>query len=386
LTWDNPRAADSPAHRKKILIMNRLLAALTIVSALSSGLPASAADHRSSDLMIEGQVRGKHVEGLPLRVTASLIDILSRDGYLWEFAPKEASGLHRMSLSFRSYSFPELRSALERELGGRLDLTATNHYIVAHPRGMSQWPERFEELYRSFVHYFTVRGLNLKTPEFPLIAIVWPNQLEFVRYAQREGSGVGPGVLGYYSPVSNRITLFDSSSPGKSGADLTAWEQDASTIIHEAAHQTAFNTGVHNRFSLPPRWLAEGLGMLFEARGTYDARHYTEQTDRLNRGRLAQFRQYASGGRKAGAFLGIVESDRLFEIDPGAAYAEAWALTFYLSETRPRQYNAYLAKTAARANFEPYTAAQRRADFDAAFTTDPRMLEADYLRFIAALK
>ncbi len=73
-------------------------------------------------------------------------------------------------------------------------------------------------------------------------------------------------------------------------------------------------------------------------------------------------------------------------MNPGAAYAEAWALTFYLSETRPRQYNAYLAKTAARPNFEPYTAAQRRADFTAAFSTDPRMLEADYLRFIAGLK
>jgi hypothetical protein len=194
-------------------------------------------------------------------------------------------------------------------------------------------------------------------------------------------------VLGFYSPVTNRIMLFDSSVGSSRGAGFdSAWQQDAATIIHEATHQTAFNTGVHNRFSQPPRWLAEGLGMLFEARGIYDSGHWTGREDRVNRGRLEQFRQYVAGGRRPGAFLGIVDSDRLFQTNPGAAYAEAWALTFYLSETRPRQYNAYLALTAARKDFEPYSAAQRQADFTKTFAIDPRMLEADYLRFIAAVK
>jgi hypothetical protein len=295
--------------------------------------------------------------------------------------------VHKTGLSFHSYSFPELRSSLERELAGRLELTATSHYLVAHPHGSSKWPERFEELYRSFVHYFTVRGLQLKSPEFPLVALVWPSQGDFMHYAQSKGQGVGPGVLGFYSPVTNRIMLFDSSVGSSRGAGFdSAWQQDAATIIHEATHQTAFNTGVHNRFSQPPRWLAEGLGMLFEARGTYDSGHWTGREDRVNRGRLEQFRQYVAGGRRPGAFLGIVDSDRLFQTNPGAAYAEAWALTFYLSETRPRQYNAYLALTAARKDFEPYSAAQRQADFTKTFAIDPRMLEADYLRFIAAVK
>jgi Protein of unknown function (DUF1570) len=374
---------------KALATMSRLVATTwsvflpLLIFALPAASPAARADNRSSELMLEGQVRGTRVEGLPLRVTPSLVDLLSRDGYLWEFRPNEATDLRKTSLTFRSYSFPELRSSLEREIGGRLQLTATSHYLVAHPKGSAKWPERFEELYRSFVHYFTVRGLSLKAPEFPLIAIVWPSQRDFLHYSQAQGQGVGPGVLGFYSPVTNRIMLYDSAI-GKS--DSAAWQQDASTIVHEAAHQTAFNTGVHNRFSPPPRWLAEGLGMLFEARGTYDARHYPGQEDRINRGRLTQFRQYLAGGRPKGAFLGMIDSDRLFEINPAAAYAEAWALTFYLSETRPRQYNAYLAKTAARPNFEPYVSAQRMADFNSAFGTDPRMLEADYLRFIAGIK
>ena len=44
------------------------------------------------------------------------------------------------------------------------------------------------------------------------------------------------------------------------------WTTNADTIIHEAAHQTAFNTGVHTRCGDSPRWLVEGLGTMFEAR------------------------------------------------------------------------------------------------------------------------
>ncbi len=360
--------------------MRIVLAGLPAALWLSiAALPASAANN-ALNMMIEATVRGTRVEGLPLDWNAQQIHLLARDGYLWEFRPDEAHDLHKTGPAFRSYSFPELRSALERELAGRLELTSTAHYLVAHPRGAGKkWADRFEELYRSFVHYFAARGLKLKEPEFPLVAIVWGSKQDFIAYARSLGINVPPGLLGYYSPVTNRIMLFDSSDSNHPSA---AWQQDASTIIHEATHQTAFNTGVHSRFALPPRWLAEGLGMLFEARGVYDSAHYPNSDDRINHNRLAQFRQYLGIGRRSGAFLDLIESDRMFSTDPAIAYAEAWALTYFLSETQPRNYNQYLAKTAARENFAPYTAAQRRADFTAAFGSDLKMLDANYLRYI----
>ena len=272
--------------------------------------------------MIEANVRGQRIEGLPLDWNPQQIHLLARDGFLWEFRPDEATNLRKTGPAFHSYSFPELRSALQRELAGRLELTSTAHYLVAHPRGAGKkWADRFEELYRSFVHYFAVRGLKIKEPEFPLVAIVWESKQDFIAYARSQGVNVPPGLLGFYSPVTNRIMLYDSGD-GKRSA--TAWQQDASTIIHEATHQSAFNTGVHSRFALPPRWLAEGLGMLFEARGVYDSAHYPNAGDRINRDRLAAFRQYLAIGRKSGSYLDIVQSDRLFATDPALAYAEAW--------------------------------------------------------------
>jgi hypothetical protein len=209
---------------------------------------------------------------------------------------------------------------------------------------------------------------------------VFPSQQDFLRYAASTGENVPPQVLGYYSPRTNRILMYDSSS--STGGE---WTQNAETLIHEAAHQTAFNTGVHNRWSMPPRWVAEGLGTMFEARGVYDAPHYTSQKDRLNNGRLEAFRTYASSRRQKGALAALVGSDRAFQADPDGAYAEAWALTFFLAETEPRKYFAYLTKTAAHSPFVEVKGPQRLADFTGVFGTQLDLLEAKMLRFIGEL-
>ncbi len=73
----------------------------------------------------------------------------------------------------------------------------------------------------------------------------------------RQGDKIDSRVLGYYSSRSNRITLYDV---GGTAAGSAAWHQNADTIIHEATHQTAYNTGVHRRFAQTPKWVVEGLG------------------------------------------------------------------------------------------------------------------------------
>jgi hypothetical protein len=330
------------------------------------------------------KLQGRSVEGTLLSWSEDRVYLLARDGYLWDFAPEEARDFSKVSDSFRSYSQSELRGRLLREFGQRFDVSGTGHYLVVHPVGERDlWAERFEELYRSFVHYFTARGLPPQSPQFPLIAVVFPQQQDFLRYAAREGVNFGPGVLGYYSTISNRIVLYDWTAGSAGQHD---WQENAETIIHEAAHQTAFNTAVHGRYTLPPRWLIEGLGTMFEAPGVWNSRHYTAQGDRINRNQLQAFKHYAATRRRAGAVAELIASDRLFQYDPNAAYAEAWALTFFLAETEPRKYLQYLSATAAKAPFMPYLAPERLRDFSAIFGDNLAMLEAHMLRFIATLK
>jgi hypothetical protein len=332
--------------------------------------------------MIELGLDGQRLEGMPLGWNAEEVHLLGRDGRLWRFAPAAASNFKRTASHFRAYSPSEFRALLLRELGGQYEVSGTGHYLIAHPRNEGdKWAQRFEDLYRSFVHYFSVRGLEPAPPVVPLVGVVCRNRAEFARLAADEGKAAPSGVLGYYDLVSNRINLYDMGGKADSGN----WRQNAAVLIHEATHQTAFNTGVHSRYAPPPRWLAEGLAMLFEAPGVYDAHNNPRLADRVNRDRLGAFRQGVAPRHRPELLAALVASDQLFRTSPGAAYAEAWALSFFLVETAPRKYADYLKRTAARPPFTDYSAAERTADFAAIFGADWRMLEARFLRFMATV-
>ncbi len=358
-----------------------MLRTLTVVCGLLAllGGPATAAAGSKWTMLVD--LDGRQIEGAPLAWSRDRVFLLGRDGRLWDFAPNQTEKFRKTSSSFSSYSAAEIRAGLERELGGRLQVTGTGHYLVAHPRGKEAWAQRFEDLYRSCIHYFRIRGLELHEPEFPLVAVVWGSRQDFVRFANSQGTQVRPDVLGFYSPSSNRVMLYDQGP-----AAARSWQQNDSTIIHEATHQVAFNVGLHNRFAKTPTWMAEGLGTLFEAPGVWNWREYPQLSDRINRGRLTQFRQWQTHGRKSGAFAQLLGSDRQFEVNPPAAYAEAWAWALFLTELYPRQFAQYVHKVATRPNFTNYPAAQRVADFTAVFGDDLRMLEKHFLDFIATLK
>ena len=354
------------------------IAVAAFVVALLGATPVHAAPTVS--WMVELTLDGQKVEGTPLAWDTRSVQLLGRDGRLWQFSPDDASDFRKTSDRFRSYTISELRAALLRELGRQFDVSGTTNYLVAHPRGQrDRWAGRFEDLYRSFTHYFSVRGLRPTRPPFPLIAVVCKDRREFRRHTAKRGLAAPNGVLGFYSLESNQIILYDMGAED----DSQQWQQNASVIIHEVTHQTAFNTALHNRYAPPPLWVAEGLATMFEAPGLYDSRHYTGRADRVNRGRLQAFQRLVVPNHRPELLAALVASDELFRTNPAAAYAEAWALSFFLVETRPRKYTKYLGLTAERPAFTQYTSAQRTADFRSVFGDNWRMLEARFLRFMA---
>jgi hypothetical protein len=276
-----------------------------------------------------------------------------------------------------------MKSALQKEFGKQFDVSTTRHYLVVHPVGeRDQWANRFEDLYTRFEHYFRVRGFQLAQPQYPLVAIVFRDQGDYRRHVAAGGSAPHPNTLGHYDPTSNRVFLFDITD-GVSGAD---WSENADTIIHEATHQTAFNVGVHKRFADVPRWVGEGLATMFEARGVWNRAFDQSQTDRINQGRLRGFREYVKTRRRPGAVAQLIATDDAFRSDIDGAYAEAWALSFYLCETQPRLYAAYLAKTAERPLFAEYTAGERMADFQEIFGGEMKMFETKFLRYMEEVR
>lgn len=331
--------------------------------------------------------------------------MMDQAGMLSEVPLKKVTSFRRVASEFQRLPLSKMKHQLQEELGIHFEVISTRHYLVCAPRGMAKaYGGVFEELYQSFTHYFSLRGFQIKSPEFLMVTIIFPDRNQFYEYCKKDGVRASQGLLGYYHPHTNRTALFAESKSTKSvdaeldrdqkeltysristgGKNLSEALRD--TMIHEATHQVAFNTGLHSRVGENPRWLVEGLATTFESD---DLRSHTggrgKSITRINRNRLLWFANYANKRRKKDSLLTFIRSEKLFHSSTLDAYAEAWALTFFLVETQPARYARYLKKISQRDPLKVYSAESREKDFKEAFKTNLRTLEVDYLSFLDKL-
>lgn len=350
--------------------------------------------------------------------------MLQRDGRLRTLDVKKIESFRKLADQFSPLSAGHVRDQLRRELvGERMDIVGTGHYLVAGPASLvGDYAELFEDQYKAVFNYFSVRGFHIHEPEFPLIAIVFPDAKSFAKYAAKDKVEAKGGLKGYYVQSSNRIALYrDAPSAETSDASprltspflvdperlpgnrpqfpplvdapqppqLNHWASIDSrleaTVIHEATHQVAFNIGIHTRIGQSnPRWIVEGLATVFEAPGMRSSGLAKTPGAKLNLMRLHNFQDFVKHRRRPKSLAAFVQSDQTFAANVLDGYAQAWALTYFLIETRPREYSQLMHAIAARPAIETYDDKQRLADFEQAFGRDLVLLEANFLRFMEA--
>lgn len=331
--------------------------------------------------------------------------MMDQSGMLSEIPLKKVTSFRRVATEFQKLPLAKMKLQLQEEFGPLFEVVSTRHYLICAPRGKAKaYGGVFEDLYQSFSHYFSLRGYQVKSPEFLMVAIIFPDRDQFYNYCKQDSVRASQGLLGYYHPYTNRTALFDQRTAMKSaeieaervendrtysrlstgGKNLTEALRD--TMIHEATHQVAFNTGLHSRVGENPRWVVEGLATAFESD---DLRAHTggrgKATTRINHNRLLWFVNYSQKRRKNDSLRSFVREDQLFQSSTFDAYAEAWALTFFLVETQPARYARYLKKISQRDPLKAYSAEARERDFKEAFKTNLKTLEVDYLKFIDRL-
>ncbi|MBC7816830.1 MAG: DUF1570 domain-containing protein [Planctomycetaceae bacterium] len=319
-------------------------------------------------------------------------------------------GLHDLSLGsvtlkpttsrFQSLPTTELRNQLSREFGKGFEIGTTRHYVVLAPSGRAaDYAAIFEEQYSTLQRYFRTRNFSLTEPQFPMVAVVFATQKQFIEYANRDGSKVMANMQGYYSPRTNRVALFEpagksvavsaldrfsASRPSVFGAIKTDLKD---TMIHEATHQVAYNIGLHSRVGETPRWVVEGMATVFEAEGMRTAAAGNLPKQRLNWERYVVFQNFVQTKRlQPKSLRSFIESDHLYESAVLDFYAQSWALTFFLVETRPRNYSAYLKRIAARDPFAEYPAKERLADFKETIHADVDWLDTQFVKYIEGVK
>jgi Protein of unknown function (DUF1570) len=307
--------------------------------------------------------------------------VFQRDGRMSRVRMDDVDDCTEVDPRFRPFPALELRDRLKVEFGRDFEVKASPRYIVvAHKESAEHYSKLFEQVYRQFHSYFGTRGFRMDEPEFPLVAVVLSDQASFVKYCKAEGSTPKTGVVGCYLPLSNRVALYDRSTPGRS---LEADTDD--TVIHEATHQIAFNTGVHSRIGASPHWIVEGLATLFEADGIRTKQTSGTSLNRINPERYEWFNEYRHQRRKAGSVEAFLRDDKAFSRNSLDAYSEAWALMFYLAESRSTELARYLHAIAARDQVQPYSSDERVQDFRTAFGTDLTQIENGLLRFFDRL-
>jgi len=293
----------------------------------------------------------------------------------------------------------ELGRRLLAELPAGFDTHLTQHYIVCHAtsRDYARWAAGlFERLHETFGNYWTRAGVDLVARDQPLVVLIFANRQDYETYAVRDLGAAAERVVGYYNLLSNRVATYDLTGsdalprrPGRSGPairEILALPEAAglvSTLVHEATHQVAFNRGLHRRLAPVPVWVSEGIATVFE---TPDVRSTAgwRGIGFVNRPRLERFRRtFQPGGVER-----LVTDDDLFRNPETAldAYAGAWALTWFLMETRRQQFVAYQRTLSAKLPLAIDTPAQRKEDFTAAFGMPPADLEPLLLRHVSRLE
>ncbi len=349
---------------------------------ISSGI--AFAQEKQPNITIKIHKKKKAYVGKPIVWDGSELLMLRRDGRISILPLESEKDYKRVANGFRPYTAAEVKARLRKEFGSKYQFSATQNFVVVHPPGdYNVWAMPFQRLYERFKLYFSSRGFQIHQPQFPMVAIVLKSRADFDRFL-RKYHDYDPNIMGYYSKISNRIITYDQSN-GK-GTRGSGWFFNADTIIHEATHQTAFNTGVHSRYADNSRWVSEGLAMMFESRGVNNSMRYHSQSDRINRDRLIALQHYCKKDELKGKLADIVLRDDLFRSDPQKAYAMAWGVTFFLSEKMPREYQKFLKADAKRSNFRQFTSKQRATAFATAFGSDFKGLEKRMKSFFEGLK
>lgn len=331
---------------------------------------------------VKVKAKGRSYFGKSLAYDGDNIVLLRRDGRISILPISRKADVEVVSNPFKPYSFESLRSKLQKEFGGKYQVSQTRNFVVVHPIGDFQnWAMPFENLYQRFRNYFSSRGFSLDKPEFPMVAVVLRTRKEFDKFLRLYHT-YDANTLGYYSQKSNRIIAYDPSN-GRSTRKDWAYND---TLIHEAVHQTAFNTGVHRRFGFTPQWVLEGLACMFEASGIQNSTYYAELKNRINKGRLARLKYYYSKDQAQGKLKQFVQGDQYFDSNPSLAYSYSWGLTFFLAEKFPAKFFRFLTDDASREEFRAYGPSDRVKAFKKFFGDDLNAMDKRLERFIGELK
>lgn len=298
------------------------------------------------------------------------------DGQIWMIQPEQMIERQSDPTALQPLDNDEAEQRLLAELDNDFSIYRTQHYVIAYNSSEAYAKKvgaLFEQLYRGFFAFWKNQRWELPEPRFPLVAIVLRDHAAFLKYARAEIGETAESVIGYYHLSSNRMTTFN----------VPNWERNVATIIHEATHQLAYNCGLQKRFADNPMWVSEGLATFFESPDLRNPGRW-RNIGRVNQVNLARWRRYVAD-RPEESLATLLANDMRYRQPASAtnAYAEGWALTYFLIKTRRAEYVQYLRTLSSGKLHAERTQRERIEMFETAM--DATLAEIDK-QFIAYMR
>ncbi|WP_347244484.1 DUF1570 domain-containing protein [Thermogutta sp.] len=322
--------------------------------------------------------------------------LLTPEGRLLPLAPAEIVSVSRDSVEFKAAPSEDVARWWLTQLPAGFEVYQTAHYVVLHntSRDYARWcASLLERLYAGFTAYFTNKGVTIEKPEFPLVVIIFSSRDQYVTHCRAEvGDGIEK-IQGHYNLVTNVVTMYDLTGSGgtATAAQISRFvqnpnvQQSIATVVHEATHQLANNCGITCRWTDTPQWVAEGLAMFFETPDLRSARGWAT-VGAVNQSRLDRFRSYLSR-RPDDSLVTLIRDNARFQNTETAldAYAEAWALTYFLLQQKRSAFLEYLKRLREKPPLVYHSPEERIREFTEIFG-DVDDLNAQLLRFVSRLR
>jgi hypothetical protein len=346
--------------------------------------------HDGGQESTQGEILVKYADG-------SLL-LLTPDGQLWTLRPEDIIASEPIEEEMHVLSSEEIYEQFKQQLPPGFSIHKTRHYVLVHNTSdiYVKWVgELFENIYRKSYNYWKSKGIRLSEPRFPLVAVIFNDKQSYLSYAERDIGESAKSMIGYYNMKTNRMTTYDLTGVGglvPAGTRIPnaqvireilsrpQAERTVATIVHEAVHQLAFNSGLQVRLADNPLWLSEGIAMFFEAPDGSNRGWGT--VGNLNQHNLWLFAQYVPK-RPADSLLTLITDDSRFRsaATAGQAYPESWALTYYLLNTKSKQFASYIQDLAKLSPLDEVSPRERVDVFKEHFGEDLDAFDRDFLDY-----
>lgn len=312
--------------------------------------------------ILRNNVRAKLIGEVLLEAQDGGLMVRTTDGNIWMLQPDEIKARKTTGAKFKGMTpdsaAKQLTSRLPKSTTPYRMMKAKNYAIVYNTSPtFANWVKSlYLRLNVGFKNYWKNQGVKLVESDVPLCVIIFKSKKEFDDYAIATLGSVQGSALAYYNIKSNQVVMYDLTGTAQyagrgrvtSSQQINAIfqrpeaEPMIATIIHEAVHQIAYNSGLQKRFAPCPFWLNEGMAMYFEVPDLKSKRGWNA-IGQVNKMRLRQLKTMLTGDR-SNFFDAIIRGDQKFREQEQIlnSYAEAWALTYFLMKRKQKELNAYL--------------------------------------------